>query len=59
MVRGVPGAKQNKNICRPHMWAFGSMTSGFLPVCLLCIGMEVLAFVLTSKLKGYFLLSPF
>ena len=58
-VSKVPRAKENKNICEPHAWAFGSVNSGLLLVCLLCIGTKILTFVLTSKLKDCFLLSPF
>lgn len=57
MVCRFQGAKQNKNICKVHAWAFGSTTSGFLPVRLLFIGTKILASVLTSELKECLLLS--
>lgn len=57
MVCRFQGAKQNKNICEVHAWAFGSATSGSLPARLLCIGTKTLASVLTSKLKECLLFS--
>lgn len=51
LVCRVPGAEENRRLQEPRVGLWQHRLC-FLPACLLCIGTETLAFVLTSGLKG-------